>query len=76
MPSVSYLQELDRIKDELQERFPGWQVWYVPRLHQSASWCARPWPLLNAQTPDHLAAEIGQARAEAAAEWPALRGAP
>lgn len=71
-PSVSYLQELDRIKAELEERFPGWQIWFVPNTDRTVTWCARPWPLLNSTSPEHLVAEIAQAHSESAAEWPAL----
>lgn len=60
---MSYLQELDRIKQGLEERFPGWQVWYVPHHDRHITWCARPLPLLNEASPDDLAAAIGQAEA-------------
>ena len=61
----------DEIKAELQQRFAGWQIWYVPALG-GTTWCARPWPLISSQSPEHLAAEIVHAHTEAAAEWPAL----
>jgi hypothetical protein len=69
---VSYLQELDRIKADLAERFPGWQIWFVPHSDRTVVWCARPWPLINAQSPEFLVSEIRKAHEEAAAEWPAL----
>jgi hypothetical protein len=72
VPSVSYLTELDQIRNKLAEQFPGWQIWYVPHSDRTVAWCARPWPLLNAQTPEHLIAEITQAHTEASADWPAL----
>ena len=59
---MSRLDELDRIAAELRQRNPGWQVWFVPRTGQAALWCARPWPLLNAQSPEHLEAEIAPGR--------------
>jgi hypothetical protein len=57
------LNALDLIKRQLEERFPGWQVWYVPHLDRTVTWCARPWPLLNEDSPEHLAEAIGQAEA-------------
>ena len=71
--TVSYLERLDQIAAELRQRHPGWQIWYVPQLGRDSAWCARPWPLLNATSPEHLEAEIAQAHAEAAENWPALR---
>lgn len=55
------LGALDELKRDLEERFPGWQVWFVPHLDRSVTWCARPWPLLNEDSPEHLAEAIGQA---------------
>jgi hypothetical protein len=60
MPT-SYLNALDRIQAELQERYPGWQIWYVPHINRTVTWCARPWPLLNEDSPEHLAEAIEQA---------------
>jgi hypothetical protein len=55
----SRLDELDRIKADLQDRFPGWQIWYVPHsVDRSVTWCARPHPLLNEGSPEDLAAAI------------------
>ncbi len=68
------LPELDRIKHELEQQFPGWHLWYVPRSKGGVTWCAQPWPLINSQSPEHLAAEIMQAHTEASADWPALAG--
>jgi hypothetical protein len=72
---MSYLQELDQIAAELRQRHPGWQVWFVPGIG-TVTWCARPYPLINAQTPEQLEAEIAQAHAEAAEHWPALAPEP
>lgn len=68
------LSALDRIKAELQARFPGWHVWYIPHsgMSKRVIWCAQPYPLINSGSPEHLAADIAQAHEEAAAEWPAL----
>jgi hypothetical protein len=60
---VSYLTELDRIKDELAGRFPGWQIWYVPHHDRTVMWCGRPLPLLNEYSPEDLSAAIEQAQA-------------
>ena len=69
---MSFLHQLDVMQRELQAQFPGWHIWYVPHLDKSVAWCAQPWPLINASSPDHLIAEIAQAHTEAAADWPAL----
>jgi len=60
---VSYLTELDRIKDELEKRHPGWQVWYVPHLDRTVTWCARRLPLLNEASPEDLSEAITRAEA-------------
>lgn len=52
------LNALDQIKAGLEERFPGWQIWYVPHGDRTVVWCARPWPLLNASSEKELADEI------------------
>ena len=70
---MSYLDILDQFAAELRRRHPGRHVWFVPQLGQDTAWCARPWPLLNAQSPEHLEAEIVQAHAEATEHWPALK---
>ncbi len=68
---ASRLQQMDVTRAELAQQFPGWQVWYVPALG-GTTWCARPWPLLNCPSPEHLAAAITEAHNAAAADWPAL----
>jgi hypothetical protein len=60
---MSYLTELDEIKRQLEERHPGWQVWYSPRLDRTVVWCARPNPLLNEASPEALSDAIEQAEA-------------
>jgi hypothetical protein len=43
---------------ELERRFPGWGIWYVPRQPGGATWRARPRLLINADDPEDLAAAI------------------
>jgi hypothetical protein len=43
---------------ELERRFPGWEIWYVPREPDGATWRARPRMLINADDPEDLAAAI------------------
>jgi hypothetical protein len=43
---------------ELEGQFPGWEIWYVPREADSATWCARPQMLIGAGSPEDLAAAI------------------
>jgi len=43
---------------ELERQFPGWEIWYVPREPGSATWRARPQMLINADSPEDLAAAI------------------
>jgi len=69
---MGFLNGLDAMKYDLERQFPGWRIWYVPRTDRTVTWCAQPWPLINCQSPEHLAAEITQAHTEAAADWPAL----
>ena len=53
----------DRIRAQLQERFPGWQVWWVKKTGKGYIWCARPNPLINADTPEDLIEAIAKAEA-------------
>jgi hypothetical protein len=54
--------ERDRLKAELEERFPGWQVWYVPLTPSRGTiWCARRIPQLEAESAEDLAALIERA---------------
>jgi hypothetical protein len=50
---------------ELERQFPGWEIWYVPREPDSATWCARPRMLIGAESPDDLAAAIRAAHGQA-----------
>jgi hypothetical protein len=43
---------------ELERQFPGWEIWYVPRGPDSATWRARPRMVINADGPEGLAAAI------------------
>ena len=49
---------------ELERQFPGWEIWYVPREPDSATWCARPQMLINAGSPEDLAAAIRAAHSQ------------
>ena len=49
---------------ELERQFPGWEIWYVPREPDSATWCARPQMLINADSPEKLAAAIRAAHSQ------------
>ena len=43
---------------ELERQFPGWEIWYVPRGPDNATWRARPRMVINADDPEDLAAAI------------------
>ncbi|HEV3103965.1 MAG TPA: hypothetical protein VG426_16690 [Candidatus Dormibacteraeota bacterium] len=60
----SYLTMLDERKHELEQDNPDWQIWYVPHTDRTVTWCARLWPLLNADSPEQLQKHIDQARDE------------
>ena len=49
---------------ELERQFPGWEIWYVPREPDRATWCARPRMLINAASPEDLAAAIRAAHGQ------------
>lgn len=58
------MHELDRIKADLEARFPGWQVWYVRMAPARGTlWCARKLPQLQAESPEELAELIEAAQA-------------
>jgi hypothetical protein len=71
VPSMS-LDYCDQMKAELQKRFPGWNIWYVPCYGGTVTWCAQPLPVINSDSPEHLAEEILHAHEGAAGEWFAL----
>ncbi len=58
---VSFLTELDERKRELEHDNPDWQIWYVPKPDTTVTWCARPQPLINADSPEQLQKLIDQA---------------
>ena len=58
---------------ELERRFPGWEIWYVPREPDRVAWRARPRVLINADDPEDLAAAIRAAEyrsSEIRRGWP------
>lgn len=57
---ASYLTELDERKQELELDNTGWQIWYVPHHDRTVTWCARPLPLLNTDSPEQLQMLIDQ----------------
>jgi hypothetical protein len=59
---ASFLTELDERRHELEYGNPGWQIWYVPKSDRTVTWCARPQPLINADSPEQLQKLIDQAR--------------
>ena len=60
---------------ELERQFPGWEIWYVPREPDSATWCARPQMLIGADSPEDLAAAIRAAHSPVIPD-PLLLAAP
>jgi len=64
--ALSLLEELDRMQRELQDDYPGWQIWYVFHRDGSATWHARPNPWLHAPSPDDLRKLISQAHRQTA----------
>jgi hypothetical protein len=54
------LSVLDEAKAELERNHPGWRVWYVPRATGDVRWCAQRHPLLNDDSPDHLAESMDE----------------
>ena len=59
----SFLTALDREKAELEKRHPGWQVWFVPNLNRTVTWCARRQPQLTAASAEDLSEAIGRTEA-------------
>jgi hypothetical protein len=59
---MSLLHSLDVNLATLKKKHPGWNIWFVPHAHDgSVTWCARPEPLINTDTPEHLSQEIEMA---------------
>jgi hypothetical protein len=72
-PSFSQLDaELDRLK----AAYPGWRLWYVPRVGGPVAWCGHPLPVLNGYSPEELAEYIEEADAERAAALVARNPGP
>ena len=61
IPMGSHLDTLDELKRRLSERYPRWQIWFVPRTGRPAVWCARPLPRLEAESAEELGEAIAQA---------------
>jgi hypothetical protein len=72
MSALSLLEELDQIRRELQNEYPGWQIWYVFHHDGPATWHARPKPWLNAPSPDDLRKLISQANPHTDADAAAI----
>jgi hypothetical protein len=71
----SLLEELDERKRQLEEKHPGWHVWYVPHhADRAVTWCAQQIPTLNEDSPEALSEAIE--RAEAAREMPVCTTTP
>ena len=64
MSALSLLEELDRMRRQLQDDYPGWQIWYVFHRDGSATWHARPNPRLNAPSPGELRKLIDQVHSQ------------
>jgi len=62
----SYMQELDRIRDEVVARNPGWRIWYVPRHPNGVTWCCHRLPSLQADSAEGLEAQIAEAENQTA----------
>ena len=54
---------------ELERQFPGWEIWYVPRGPDGATWRARPRMLIDAEDPEDLAAAIRAADNPVIPDW-------
>ena len=49
-------KQLAELKEEFGDR---WDLWFVPNaVSNTTTWCARPKPLLNEYSPEHLKEEI------------------
>jgi hypothetical protein len=52
-------EQAEQRKRELKEQFPGWHIWFVPHsASDGETWCAQPWPLINAGSADELTAAM------------------
>lgn len=55
---MSGLSPLDRQKEALTARYPGWRIWYVPAAVGPTTWHGHRLPILNADSADELEAAI------------------
>jgi len=69
-PGSPYYEQLA----DLERRYPGWQFWTVPHGNPTTHvvWCARPWPLINADSPGELAGAVRAAHSQVPDGSPAL----
>ena len=70
--TVSYIDWMDHPDDaaelaKLRQQFPGWQIWA-----SGPTWCARPWPLINAGSAEELAERLKIAHTSPPDGCPAL----
>ncbi len=61
---MAILTDLDKQLAELQERHPGWRIWFVPHLGGQVVWCGQREPLLNTDSAEHLSAAIRDVEAD------------
>jgi hypothetical protein len=64
------LTALDKIKRELEEQFPGWHIWYLPRVNGPTRWCAA--MAAYQQRQPGASRRRDPQRTREAAGWPAL----
>lgn len=55
------LSNLDRQRDALRAKHPGWLIWFVPLATGGVQWCAHPEPTIHAYSPEDLSKDIGLA---------------
>jgi hypothetical protein len=64
MVGGSVLNALDRERDVLAARHPGWRIWYVPHAVGGVTWCAQQKPTLNEHSPEDLEKAIAEVESE------------
>lgn len=67
---VRGLTELDKLRGEIRDALPGWDILYSPRRDTDPVWTAQPYPLLHAAAAAEMAEWIEAAHG--GGEWPAL----
>jgi hypothetical protein len=61
---MGWISDLDKIRDKLKEKYPEWNIWYVPHaVTREVTWCAQPKPILNQASADWLENAIGETEA-------------